>query len=144
MKITTRYECEICGLMFDNAPQALTCEARGRGDASPYPRGLIFNSAASRGNFYKRITFVVCEAHGDRHRVAASLWAFRDNGAGDSLGLTDTCGDSNSFELFKGDVPSPEHPTFARAVAFLKRHKIPAYIWDGKKAVPYRPTKKSV
>lgn len=136
MRTIIRYECDICRSIHVEREHAEACEAKGRPDLTQYPQGLIHGDA-SKG-FYEGITFVVANvkvARDNPHWIDGSLWAFRDNSAGDSLGLDDLCGPSGYFSLDKHDIPCRQHPTFARAVAFLKKHNITPTVWDGKKAV---------
>jgi hypothetical protein len=137
MKTITIYKCEICGNEYRQRDPAEICEQKGRPDATIYPRGMIFGNA-SRG-FYKGITFVVDKvevARDCKHYLQERLWAFRDTCAGDSRYLHDVCGSGNFFMMGKADVPDRKHPTFRRAVEFLRRYGIPPTVWDGSKAVP--------
>lgn len=134
MKTIIHYECGICRYRYLDEASARQCEAGGK--APKFQIGTIFNNAGNRQNFYKGITFVVAKNNCDRHSNYVALWALRDNGAGDSLGKKDLCGGRNMTPLGKSDVPDRNHPTFKRAVAFLKKHKIKAYVWDGKESKP--------
>lgn len=132
MKTIVRYQCEVCGNQFTTASMAHACE-----DQPPvarYPRGLIFGSCTG---FYKNITFVIAENDVHGHFNNPAMWAFRDNGAGDSRDLQDLCGSTNQTRLCKADAAKKDHPTFHRAVAFLKKHGIPASVWDGKQAIAF-------
>lgn len=134
MKTIIQYQCEICGNRSTSESVARACEARGPGVEIQV--GTVFGEAGKRGAFYKDITFVIAKNDCSHHSNSPALWAFRDNNAGDSLGLTDICRGSNETRLSKRDVPDRNHPTFKRAVAFLKKHKIKAYVWTGKESVP--------
>lgn len=133
MKTITYYECEVCHNRHFTEASALRCEASGH--APEYQRGTIFNNAAGRG-FFHSITFVVAENNLDGHMNHVTLWAFRDNSAGDSLGLDDVCGGTNATNLGESDKPCQSHPTFRRAVAFLHKHGIKPLVWNGKESVP--------
>lgn len=126
MKTIVYFECEICKQRYTDAQHAVMCEARGF--AEEYPRGLIFGS--TRG-FYKD-TFVIAKNCLNGHSNSPALWAFRDTSAGDSLSLKDTFRSNNSTQLRTEDGANREHPTFKRAVRFLKRHNIVPLVWNGK------------
>ena len=129
MKIITYYECEICRFRYNIPERAQACEAQSTGPE--YPVGTIFNEASG---FYKGITFVIAANQIEGHSNRASLWAFRDNHAGDSLGLDDICGSNNGSVL--PDTPAVDSlPTFTRAVQFLRKHKMVPLVWDGKRAL---------
>jgi len=134
MKTIIRYECEICRTLHLKAGDALACEAQGPGKEVQV--GTIFGNASDRQNFYKGMTFVIAKNAVYHHYNPCALWAFRDNHAGDSLDLKDLCGGNNQPNLNEVDVPDRNHPTFKRAVAFLKKHKVKPYIWNGKESVP--------
>lgn len=130
MKTIIRYDCEICGNRHHEAADALACEAKGY--AEEYPRGLIHGSTKG---FYSDMTFVVAINSLEGHSNNGALWAFRDNGAGDSNNLKDLCG-SGSLHVGREDAANRKHPTFTRAVAFLKRHHIKPLVWNGKEIEP--------
>lgn len=134
MKAIIEYECEVCHNRYKHLANAQHCEAN-PGDPV-YQVGTIYSETGCRDAFYKNMTFVVAHNHVERHSNHVILWAFRDTSAGDSRSLKDVCGGSNSTHLSKRDVPDRNHPTFKRAVAFLKKHKIKAYVWTGKESVP--------
>lgn len=135
MKTKTRYECEICHRDFLVEKEAAECEARGVPKLPPI--GLIFGNASEIDHRDKKpigITFAIAKVYLEGHAVDASLWACRNNGAGDSLG-TDLCGSGNGLHLY--GVPDLRHSTFKRMVRYLTKQKIPITIWDGKDAVPF-------
>ena len=132
MKTIVSYECEICNLRYDNEQEAIKCEARPR--PSRLPIGLVFNNASDRNEFYFNMTFALAECEIDRHYRKATLWACRNNGAGDSLGK-ELCGNGNEFHLNETDRPDPNHPTFKRLVDWLQTTNIPITVWDGTKIV---------
>lgn len=152
MKTITLYECEICKRRYPTSDDAHQCEAKGAPrdprPENPYPRGMIFYNASDPNNFYHNITFVAAEdgeltgmpsdPHWPRKWHFTLMWAFRDNGAGDSHEVGDVCGGGIQDPSRRScDIPDSTHPTFKRAVAFLKKHKIPITVWNGYRAVPY-------
>lgn len=81
--------------------------------------------------FYGNICFAVAGNHLMGHTNLLTMWACRNNGAGDSLGKY-TC---------SGGITTP-YPharvcdVFIRMVNWLKENDIPITVWDGEKAVP--------
>ncbi len=134
MKTKVEYQCDICKREYTDVKEAVACEARGTPKLPPV--GLIFGNASEIDHRDKKpinITFAIAKVYLEGHAVDASLWACRNNGAGDSLGK-ELCGSSNG--LYIQGIPNSRHSTFKRMVRYLKKEKIPITVWDGKDAVP--------
>jgi len=97
---------------------------------------MIFASHGD-GDFYENITFALAKNRIEGHANNMSLWACRDNGAGDSLG-EQRCGGGPvpKVESDYGTNIDVEHPTFKRMVKWLKSQDIFVTVWDGEIAVP--------
>ncbi len=133
MKKIVTYMCEICHGESRVEKEIVDCEARGRAKAPPI--GLIFGNASETDHRDKKsigITFCIAKVYVEGHGVDASLWACRDNGAGDSLGK-ELCGSGGGVNIY--GIPDMRHPTFKRMVKYLTKENIPITIWDGKEAV---------
>jgi hypothetical protein len=85
------------------------------------------NDNKNKTELYNGITFAVATSVMNGHYLQGSMWATRDNGAGDSLG-GERCGDGS---LRVHGVPNPNHPTFKRMVKFLQSQNIPVTVWSG-------------
>ena len=132
MKTIIQYECEICKRRSEYKEAIEGCEVRGKANLTKYPVGMIFGG-------YENMTFITAEFNLSAyspHCLDASLWACRDNGAGDNVDDGEYCGNLNEFVPF--DPPNPNHPTFVRLVKKMKEihPTIPLTVWDGKKIVP--------
>lgn len=130
--VTTKYECSICERRFDTLEEAESCKAQG--DWPQYPIGMLYGDH-EEGAFYKEITFVMASNQQLGHGNNGSSWAFRDNGAGDSIGKN-RCGLGGDIRLGKrhGKL-NPEHPTFKRAVGYVRSLGLEPTVWDGEKPV---------
>ncbi len=139
MKKIIQYQCEGCGRRFMDEQDALDCEARG--EAPNYPIGCVFGNH-EKDAFYKDITFAVAQKRQskkgtfDYHHNDLSLWACRDNGAGDSLGESMCGGAHSTLSEYDGRIDF-DAPHFKRMIKWLKEQNIPITVWDGKEAVPY-------
>lgn len=129
VKRTVAYICEVCNSRHSTKRDAERCEKRKPG--VQWPRGTIFGMPQStRSHHETNLLFVVDETVVKGHYTDTAAWAFRDNGAGDSTGK-ERCGAEPSLGGYQGG-PDPTHPTFKRAVAYLKAEGIDAKVWDGK------------
>lgn len=138
MKIVTEYQCEICGYKYDREEAAYRCEDRGPG--REYPIGCIYGDHRA-GSIYKDITFAVAENSVEvgtftGHMNQGSSWACRDNGAGDSLGVSKCGGYSLHLGKSAHNV-DPSTPHFIRMMHWLRKNQIEITVWDGEKAVLY-------
>lgn len=129
MKRIVEYQCEICRSRYDLEQLALNCEARGPGNVNPYPLGLIFMLG------HEEITFAIarCSVHRP-HYTMTSMWATRDNGAGDNFAEV-RCGGELDLVLEAWHKANPEQPTFKRMVDWLRSMKYPVRYWDGTKII---------
>lgn len=127
--VPTRYECEICERVYDKEKDAIECESQGVQELLPV--GLIYGNAKG---FYKDITLCIAKSERNGHYLDNSLWACRDNGAGDNLG-EELCGDSFGYSTQNEvrESPNRAHPTFRRMIKYLKKNKIkPLMVQRGK------------
>lgn len=139
IKTITRYQCEICGGTYSTAKEARGCEAQGI-DPS-YPVGLL--SQEDKDGFYgPKLAFALAELHPHGHYATASLWACRDNGAGDSLGEY-TCGSGNSYRPEEFREWWLKTPPMKRLIAWLRSQNITPMVWVKGKAVAL-PTEKAL
>lgn len=127
MKTHVSYECEICRMRYRSAESAAECEARGR--ATPVPVGLLHIEPAD-GFYGEKLAFAVAECHLDGHGRYASLWACRDNGAGDSLGK-DQCGNGNSYHPEEFHPEYLERPPVKRLLAWMDAEGIEPLVFVG-------------
>lgn len=131
--IPEQYQCEVCQAKHDTKQGALECEAQ---TTAEYQIGTLYGDNR-KGAHYEGITLCVAENDVRRHQNIGGSWACRDRGNGDSLG-SEMCG-SSELRLGKHDAHLDQtQPNFKRMVAWLKEQKIPVYIWDGEKSVPFK------
>jgi hypothetical protein len=126
MSFLARHRCSICGLHYETAQLAATCEARGVHPG--FPIGLMLRlpehpdlACAIAGN----------EIEGHWNRPA--VWICRDNGYGDSLGKDSCRGNAEPpIEALRPEhAADPTRPPFPRLVAWLREQGIPVRWWDG-------------
>lgn len=133
----TLYACDICRREYGTHEGAAGCELRGIAPVGEARRGVLLGTPEVAGAFYENLTFAIAEDHGDLsdpHYSSVSLWAARNNGAGDSLG-SEKCGSGGGAGL-QGGRPSISregltHPTAVRLIAWLREEGIPPRVWNG-------------
>ncbi len=140
VKTLVSYQCGICGREYNKMKDATECESKGIPKFPPV--GLVFGNAKG---FYKDITFCIAKVTREGHFVDTSLWACRDNGAGDSLGKNLCGGGSASYgeDWQKLESPSRSHPTFRRMIRYLKKNKIKPLMLQRGKAVSVKVSRRT-
>lgn len=133
------YKCSICGSRYSTLDGAEKCESQGKPDFAKAPVGLI----VAGSGMYSKIIFAIMGIHLlNEHTYEFTLWACRDNGAGDSVGTECCSGNGCTVRPYDENLrnsysepPNTELPAFRRMVCFLKVAGIDPTVWTGKEAV---------
>ena len=145
MKTITRYKCEICGNEYESEAEAIKCEAKGKPMPKDFSTHVIVQFADDSKDSYWGLSFCVdkWKRSGEgyyAHDIQASMWACRDNYAGDSLGK-EHCGSNSSYHKESdfynefSKVREMKSPHFCRMVDYLQLMGIPVRYWDGKQII---------
>ena len=145
MKKITKYECEVCHRQCDTEAEANDCEAIGKPNPQDFPIHVIVQFADDSQDIYWGLSFCVdkWKRTGEgyyAHDLHASMWACRDNYAGDSLGK-EHCGTDRCYhkisDFYNGasKVRDMKSPHFCRMVNYLRLMNIPVRYWNGKEIV---------
>lgn len=136
------YRCEICGRRYLDPMVAARCELQGEPEPI-VPMGTIIGAPQRRGHHTWNMTFVITKTTLEGHYRHYSGWGFRDNGAGDDVDEAGLCdGLCGPLDPPRNEWPDPNHPTFKRALAAIRKHGMEPRVWNGNSHLPLRGYKR--